>query len=225
MRVLIVEDNPELGQLLRAGIEVAGFSADVLDQGGDALEALSHMTYDAVILDLGLPDINGLDLLRTLRGAGDTTPILILTARDGIGDRVKGLDAGADDYVLKPFDMDELRARLRALLRRPSGALSVQLACGNLTFDTVQRQIAVDGRQVPLSKRESELLEYMMQRAGTVIRKQAIEENLYGLEDIGSRNSVEALLSRLRRKLIDAGSTAEFHTIRGVGYMIMALPA
>lgn len=220
MRVLIVEDSADLAALVKAGLETVGFSADTLALGEDAADAISSVTYDAVVLDIGLPDINGLDLLEQLRQRGDTVPILLLTARDGIGDRVKGLNAGADDYLLKPFAMEELVARLRALLRRPAGTLSVKLQCGNLTFDTVSRQTVVGGKQLPLSKRESEVLEHLMQRAGKVIRKTTLEENLYGFDDSGSRNSVEALLSRLRRKMQSGKATPIVHTVRGVGYML-----
>lgn len=220
MRVLIVEDCPELALLIKAGLETVGFSADTLALAEDAAEAVSSVTYDAIVLDIGLPDISGLDLLSQLRQRGDTLPILILSARDDIGDRVKGLNAGADDYLLKPFAMKELVARLRALLRRPVGALSVKLICGNLTFDSVSRQTVVGGKQLPLSKRESEVLEYLMQRVGKVVRKSTLEENLYGFEDSGARNAVEALLSRLRRKLQSGKATPIIHTVRGVGYML-----
>lgn len=221
MRVLLVEDNNELGALTRAGIEAAGFSVDVLRTGADAAEALTAMTYDALVLDLGLPDMNGLDLLRELRADGRTLPVLILTARDGIGDRVKGLNTGADDYLLKPFAMEELVARLHAILRRPNSTLAVELTFGNLVFDTVTRETLAGGEPVPLSKRESEVLEFLLRRAGRVVRKTTIEESLYGFEDEGSRNSVEALLSRLRRKLQASGSGPLIHTVRGVGYMLM----
>ena len=221
MRVLLVEDNVQLGALTTAGVEAAGFSVDHLRTGADAAEALTAMPYDAMVLDLGLPDMNGLDLLRRLRSDGQNLPVLILTARDGIGDRVKGLNTGADDYLLKPFAMEELVARLHAILRRPNAQLSVELSFGNLQFDTVSRQTLADGEPVFLSKRESEVLEFLMRRAGKVVRKSTIEESLYGFDDEGSRNSVEALMSRLRRKLQAAGSKPLIHTIRGVGYMLM----
>lgn len=221
MRVLLVEDNTQLATLTRTGVEAAGFSVDALRNGADAIEALSTIPYDAMVLDIGLPDINGLDLLRKVRADGRTLPVLILTARDGIGDRVKGLNTGADDYLLKPFAMEELVARLHAILRRPNNPLSVELSYGNLTFDTVSRQTLADGVPVLLSKRESEVLEYLMRRAGRVVRKATIEESLYGFDDEGSSNSVEALLSRLRRKLQAGGAGPVIHTIRGVGYMLM----
>jgi len=220
MRVLVVEDNVQLAALIKAGIEAAGFSADTLGTGGDALEALSGIPYDAVVLDRGLPDVDGLKLLRDLRDEGQSVPVLILTARDGIGDRVEGLDAGADDYLLKPFAMEELLARLRAILRRPVGSLAVELQCGNLAFDTVSREARADDVPLLLSRRESEVLEHMMRRAGRVVRKTAIEESLYGYADEGSSNAVEALLSRLRRKLQAGGALPTIHTIRGVGYMM-----
>jgi DNA-binding response OmpR family regulator len=178
------------------------------------------MPYEAVILDLGLPDMDGLAFLRQARKRGAILPVLILTARDGVGDRVTGLDSGADDYLLKPFAMEELVARLRALLRRPGRALSLELRCGNLLFDTISRQAAVAHKALTLSKRESEVLEVLMRRAGHVVRKTVIEESLYGFEDEGSSNSVEAVISRLRRKLRAGGADAAIATIRGVGYML-----
>jgi len=220
MRVLLIEDNRQLAAAILQGIEAAGFSADALTTGAEGLAALEAMPYDAAVLDLGLPDMDGLAVLRQARKAGTTLPMLILTARDGVGDRVAGLDGGADDYLLKPFAMEELVARLRALLRRPGQPLSQELRCGNLLFDSLSRQAAVAGGAVTLSKREGEVLEQLMRRAGHVVRKTVLEESLYGFDDQGSRNSVEALLSRLRRKLIAGGADARIVTIRGVGYML-----
>lgn len=220
MRVLLVEDNRELAAATQQGIEAAGFSADAVATAADGLSALEAIPYEAVILDLGLPDMDGLAFLRQARKRGAILPVLILTARDGIGDRVTGLDSGADDYLLKPFAMEELVARLRALLRRPGRALSLALHCGNLLFDTVSRQAAIADATVTLSKREAEVLEELMRRAEHVVRKTALEESLYGFDDEGSSNSVEALMSRLRRKLLAAGADATIVTIRGVGYML-----
>src|SRR5579883_1889356 len=160
------------------------------------------MTYDAIILDLGLGDGDGLSLLRSLRGRGVSMPVLILTARDGLEDRVIGLDSGADDYVLKPFHMPELVSRVRALLRRPNAALGVRLEFGNLMFDTSHRQVTVGGRVVPLSIRELALLELLLRQA-----------------ELGS-NALEVLVHRLRRKLQDARATLQIHTLRGVGYLL-----
>lgn len=219
-----MEDNGRLAALTRSGLVAAGFSVDAFGTGCDAEEALSGLSYDAVVLDLGLPDMSGVELLRRLRAAGSSLPVLILTARDSLRDRVDGLDNGADDYLLKPFAMEELVARLRAVMRRPGNALSVRLACGALAFDTVSRRAIVCGLELALSRREGEVLEYLMRKAGRVVRKQAIEASLYGFESDGSSNSVEVVVSRLRRKLSGAAGSPTIHTIRGVGYMLSGPP-
>ena len=220
MRILLVEDMTDLAEAVTKGLENSGFSVDAVGTAGDALASAETMLYDLIILDLGLPDMNGLDCLRLLRGQGKNTPVLILTARDGIDDRVTGLDAGADDYLLKPFAMPELIARLRALLRRPGSSLGLMLNCDNLNFDSVARQTAVNGVVVPLSRREMDMLEQLLRRVGNVVPKTVIEDRLYGYDDAGSSNSIEVLLSRLRKKLTAAGADCSIHTVRGVGYML-----
>jgi DNA-binding response OmpR family regulator len=184
------------------------------------LAAASSISYDAIILDLGLPDRDGLEVISELRAQAKRIPVLILTARDGIDDRVKGLDCGADDYLLKPFAMKELAARLRALLRRPGGPLGATINIGNISLDTTTRQIKVDGRVVAISRRELDALELLMRRADQVVPKRLFEDSVYGLSDEVVPNTIEALISRLRRRLETIEARVFIHTLRGVGYLL-----
>ena len=220
MRILLIEDNDRLLQFLVAGLRSGGLTADGFGTLAEAEAALDTVAYDAVVLDLNLPDGDGLDLLRRLRARGSSVPVLVLTARDGIDDRVRGLDAGADDYLLKPFAIKELQARIRALLRRPGHCLGVVLSCGDVTLDTTTRQVAVADQVVPLSPRETEMLEHLLRRNGRVVPKRALEESLYGFQDDVSSNIVEAVVSRLRKRLSQVGARVVIHTLRGVGYML-----
>ncbi|TCS62080.1 response regulator [Varunaivibrio sulfuroxidans] len=220
MRVLLVEDNLRLAASVQKGLEREGFTVDALGTMADAEAALNAATFDVVALDLGLPDGDGIDLLLQMRAKGDSTPVLILTARDGVGDRVRGLNSGGDDYLLKPFAMEEVVARMRALLRRPGGALGLTLHAGNLFFDTTAREVRVDTRTIGISRREMGVLEQLMRRAGRVVPKDVLEEKLYGFEDDVSSNSVEAHISRLRKRLNNAGASVSIHTLRGVGYLL-----
>jgi DNA-binding response OmpR family regulator len=220
VRLLAIEDERELVELTAAALGRAGFAVDIAGSLAEAEEAIAVMAYDAIILDLGLGDGDGLSLLRALRGRGASVPVLILTARDALEDRVTGLDSGADDYVLKPFHMPELISRVRALLRRPNAALGVRLEVGNLVFETAHRQVTVGGRILPLSIRELTLLELLLRRAERVVTRETIEQSLYSFEaDLGS-NALEVLVHRLRRKLQDAEATLQIHTLRGVGYLL-----
>lgn len=222
MRLLLIEDNSRLGGLIRDGLTKDGLAVDwqqTLEDGEATLEAA---TFDLVLLDLGLPDGDGLDLIRRLRRASDTIPILVLTARGGLSDRITGLDAGADDYLVKPFDITELAARCRALLRRPVQGLTPVLSVGKLTFDTSTRQAAHDGALIELSRREAGLLEVLMRRAGAVLTKQALEEAVYDFNEPVTPNAVEVAISRLRRRLDDAGVKDILHNVRGIGYMLKA---
>jgi DNA-binding response OmpR family regulator len=222
MRLLLIEDNERLGQLIRDGLTKNGLAVDwqqTLEDGEATLEAAA---FDLLLLDLGLPDGDGLDLIRRLRRASDTIPILVLTARGGLRDRITGLDAGADDYLIKPFDISELSARCRALLRRPVQGLTPVLSVGKLTFDTSSRQAAYDGAQIELSRREAGLLEVLMRRAGAVLTKQALEDAVYDFNEPVTPNAVEVGISRLRRKLDDAGAKDLLHNVRGVGYIVKA---
>lgn len=220
MRLLLIEDETALLDLVQRSLVRAGFTVDVAGTAEEARDALAASRYDAMILDLGLPDEDGLTLLRELRAGRDSTPVLILTARDGVEDRVAGLNSGADDYLLKPFAIDELVARLKALLRRPNGALGVVLEAGNISFDTIGRTVTIDGRALPLTAREMALLENLLRRAGRVVPKRHLEERIYGFDDEVTPNSLEVLLHRLRRKLTGSGFSGEIHTVRGVGYLL-----
>ncbi|MEK9969725.1 MAG: response regulator transcription factor [Ferrovibrio sp.] len=220
MRLLLIEDETALLDLVQRSLVRAGFAVDVAATAEQARDALAASRYDAMILDLGLPDEDGLTILRELRSKRDTTPVLILTARDGVDDRVAGLNSGADDYLLKPFAVDELVARLKALLRRPNGALGMVLEAGNISFDTIGRTVAIDGRAIPLTAREMALLENLLRRVGRVVPKRHLEERIYGFDDEVTPNSLEVLLHRLRRKLSGSGFSGEIHTVRGVGYLL-----
>lgn len=224
MRLLVIEDEPELGTLLRAALERGGFAVDLAESLAEARDFFAIVPYDAAILDLSLPDGDGIALLREMRRAGAALPILILTARDGPEDRVLGLDSGADDYLVKPFHMPELVARIRALLRRPNAALGITLTLGNLALDTVGRQVRVGPQDITFTPRETSMLEILLRQQGSVVVREILEQRLYSLDrELGS-NALEVLVHRLRRRLQEAGATPVIHTIRGVGYL-MAEPA
>jgi len=199
-------------------VRQAGFSVDWAHDGVQADSALSDYTYDAVLLDLGLPRREGLVVLRNLRKRGETLPVMVLTARDTVEDRVKGLDAGSDDYLLKPFSLDELLARLRALLRRSNGLADTQIRIGRLNFDSVSRQARVDDASLVLSARELEVLEILLNHRGRVTAKEAIADRLTGWDDGVGENAVEVYIHRLRRKL--DGSGVVIRTLRGLGYLL-----
>ena len=222
MRLLIVEDESELAALVAAALRKAGLIADVVGTLEDALTATAAVDYDAAVLDLGLPDGDGTALLRALHDRQSGTSVLVLTARDALESRVAGLDAGADDYLLKPFHTEELLARVRALLRRPRGPLATRLALGNVAFDPASREAEVATRPVALPRRELALLELLLRRAGRVVTREVIESQIYGFEDEVGPNALEVQVHRLRRRLAEAGATVTIHTLRGVGYMIEA---
>lgn len=201
-------------------IRQAGFAVDWAQDGVQAESALSGYGYDAMLLDLGLPKREGLEVLLHLRKRGDTLPVMILTARDTVEDRVRGLDVGADDYLLKPFSLDELLARLRALLRRASGKADTQIRIGRLGFDSVKRQACVDDTPLVLSARELEVFEILLSHAGRVTAKEAIADRLTGWDEGVGDNAVEVYIHRLRRKLV--GSGVLIRTLRGLGYLLEA---
>jgi len=199
-----------------------GFAVEAFGRGKEALAAAAGTSYDAVILDLGLPDIDGMEFLRTLRaGSHMPVPVVILTARDGLEDRIGGLNAGADDYLVKPFDLTELDARLRAVLRRPGPRQGRVYALGPLSFDTVSRTAQVDGSMLDLTRREGALLEELLRAPGKVVAKDMLEDRLYALEDAGSANALEAAVSRLRKKLTAANPQLRIETKRGIGYRLV----
>jgi DNA-binding response OmpR family regulator len=220
MRLLLIEDNERFAALLKRGLTAAGFVVDILGTAGEATQALRANRFEIVILDLGLPDADGVELLEEIRRGGDATPVLILTARGSLKDRVTGLGSGADDYLVKPFALEELVARLRALLRRPGNLLGLTLSLGNLSLDTAGRQAFVAGQPIMLSPREVAVLEHLLRRGGRVVGKTLLESNLYGMaHEVGS-NAVEVYVHRLRRRLAELGASVEIHTLRGVGYLI-----
>jgi len=220
VRILVVEDEARIAELVKRALEAEGFAVDVVRLCQDAHEALSVTAYDAGILDLGLPDGDGVALLSELRASGNRVPILLLTARDAVEDRVLGLDTGADDYLVKPFAMSELIARTKALLRRPGGALGILLKSGNIVFDTIGRDVRVGQTSLSLQRRESAILEHLMRRLGRVVPKAVLEEKVYGIDDELESNAIPVHVHHLRRKLLEAGANAEIHTVRGVGYLL-----
>lgn len=220
MRLLLVEDDTLLGRGVVAGLAQSGLAVDWVQTGGDADAALATTTYDAVILDLGLPDQDGLALLRQRRAAGDKTPVLVLTARDTIAERVSGLDAGGDDYMVKPFDLDELKARLRALMRRATGEAAPVLRNGRVVLDPAARSVTLDGEPVALSNREFAALQGLMTHVGRVLTRSQLEEKLYGWGEEIDSNAVEVHIHNLRRKLFPD----VVRTMRGVGYVVPARP-
>lgn len=219
-RILVVEDNERLAGLIADGLAAQGHVCDAVTSLGAATDALRDAPFDGIVLDLGLPDGDGIDWMRARRAP--RPPILVLTARDALEDRIRGLDAGADDYLPKPFAMSELAARLRALLRRPGTRQDAQLTLGNVTFDPASQRVSIGGMTLELTRREAALIELLMRRADQVVRRSVIESSLYTFDEAVTPNAVEANVSRLRRKLEDAGADLELHTIRGVGYMARA---
>jgi two-component system OmpR family response regulator/two-component system response regulator QseB len=216
MRALVVEDDAQLGDALQAGLRQRGVAVDWVRDGPAADLALATETYAVVVLDLGLPGHSGLEVLRRLRGRRNAVPVLILTARDTVQDRITGLDAGADDYLVKPFDLGELAARLRALVRRASGTASPVIAVGALTLDPATREVTYRGESRQLSAREFALLQELMLSAGRVLTREQLESRLYPWgEEVGS-NAIDVHIHHLRRKL----SPGVVQTLRGVGFMM-----
>ncbi|HET9265187.1 MAG TPA: response regulator [Vicinamibacterales bacterium] len=216
MRVLIVEDDPLLGDALAAGLKQRGFVADWVQDGREAQTAVRTEPFAALVLDLGLPGLSGLELLRSERARGNKVPVLILTARDAVQDRITGLDNGADDYVVKPTDLDELAARLRALVRRSKGEPAPLLSVGQLLLDPAARTVTLDGHVVDLQPREFTLLQELMLNAGRVLSREQLEERMYRWGEAVESNAVEVHVHHVRRKL---GANV-VKTIRGVGYVM-----
>lgn len=216
MRLLLIEDDEMVGKSLQQGLVHAGFSVDWIRDGRQAELALIHGIHDLAILDLGLPHVDGMTVLRTMRSRGNLMPVIIASARDTVRDKIAGLEAGADDYVLKPFDLDELIARVRALLRRHAGSGLPVLCSGDMTLDPARRVVMVDGERVDLSAREFGVLEALMQRPGTVLSREKLEESLYGWGEEIASNAIEVHVYNLRRKI----GTERIRNIRGVGYRI-----
>jgi DNA-binding response OmpR family regulator len=220
MRLLIVEDNEELAELLAKGLQAAGYQADILSTVEDARSVLGRTFYAALILDLGLPDGDGLELLRGIRQQNNPIPVMVLTARGGLQDRVHGLRGGADDYLVKPFALEELIARLEAQLRRPGHLLDSNLRIANLEFDTQNRQASIDDRPQLFSAREIAVLELLMRSKGRVVSKKQVEDHIFGHSGDVASNAIEVYVHRLRKQLSERGAKVQVHTIRGVGYLI-----
>ncbi|TAL21537.1 MAG: response regulator [Nitrospirae bacterium] len=216
MRLLLVEDDTLLGDGVRAGLRQAGYTVDWCKEGRAAQRALESESYALMVLDLGLPQLSGLDLLAWLRQKGESLPVLILTARDTVADRVKGLDSGADDYLIKPFDLEELTARIRALLRRHGGRAAPLISRDKLTLDPAAHVVTLDNQPVDLAPREFAILQALLENAGRVLSRERLEQILYGWGEEVESNAVEVHIHHLRRKL---GATL-IRTIRGVGYVI-----
>ena len=220
MRILVVEDDPLLADGLQAGLRQAGFDVDLALDGVAANLALGTHDYAAVVLDLGLPRLGGLDVLKKLRAGASAVPVLILTARDRVEDRIKGLDSGADDYVVKPVDLDELAARLRALVRRSKGEAAPVLQVGALRLDPAARQVTFRGERVELQAREFAMLHELMLNAGRVLSREQLVERLYAWGEEIESNAIEVHVHHLRRKL----APEVIRTVRGVGYLMPRQP-
>jgi len=217
MRLLLVEDDAMIGESVAAGLRLAGHAVDWVQDGRAAEAALAAPGHDLVLLDLGLPRKAGLDVLKGLRAGGSDLPVLIITARDAVTDRIAGLDAGADDYLVKPFDLDELAARIRAVARRHAGRAAPVIEYGALRFDPATRQASVGGAVVALAARELAVLEALLERPGAVLSRAQLEERLYGWREEIESNTVEVHIHALRRKL----GAGLIRTLRGVGYMLV----
>lgn len=216
MRLLLVEDDPIIGDGIRRGLRQDGFAVDWVRDGDEGGLALANQVYDLLLLDLGLPGRPGLDLLRDLRQSGSDLPVVILTALDAVAERIAGLDAGADDYLVKPFDLDELAARIRAVLRRRQGRAMPLLVHGALQLNPATHEISWHGEPVTLSSREFRLLEALLERPGAVLSRARLEERLYGWGEEVESNAVEVYVHNLRKKL----GAEVIRTVRGVGYLL-----
>jgi DNA-binding response OmpR family regulator len=223
LKILLIEDHAALREMVAGHLTGRGFAVDEAASAEDARAALAVTSYDALVLDLGLPDADGIRLLEeTRRRTGGTVPVIIVTARDALDDRVRGLNAGADDYVVKPFDLVELEARLRAVLRRPGGREDMTLHCGALNLNTVSREASVGGAVLDLTRREAALLEELLRARGRIVVKDALEDRIYALGEDVTSNALEAVVSRLRRKLAAAKAGVQLDARRGIGYRLVA---
>ena len=220
MRVLVVEDEPTIANFIRQGLTEAGFAVDVARDGEEGRYYAHAAEYDVLVLDIMLPKVNGLDLLRRLRDEGWKTPTLMLTARDTVENRVEGLDAGADDYLVKPFAFPELLARVRALLRRPPMQSGTVMQIGDLRMDTARHLVERNGRSIELSPREFAILEYLMRHPNQVLSRTQIGEHVWNFDFYNESNVVDVYIGYLRRKLDKDSSDSLIHTVRGVGYRI-----
>ena len=222
MRVLVVEDEQDLNLLLRKVLTKAGYTVDGCLDGEDAALHLLGAEYDAVILDVMMPKKDGYTLVQEIRSQGIDTPVLFLTARDSVADRVRGLDLGADDYLIKPFDFDELLARIRAMTRKHVGLRTNLLTIGDLTMDIEQRRVTRGGEEIPLLPKEFSILEYLIRNKEKVLSREQIEDQIWNYEYSGSSNNVDGYMSRLRKKIDEGREQKLIHTMRGMGWVIRA---
>lgn len=220
MRILVVEDAVDMNRLIVKMLKKAGYSVDSCYNGEEAKDYLLGATYDGIILDVMMPKLNGYELLAELREKRNETPVLFLTARDAIADRVKGLDLGADDYLIKPFDFDELLARIRAMTRKHAGNRSNQFNVGDLTVDIERRTVYRSGREITLLPKEFSILEYLIRNKGVVLSREQIENQIWNYEYSGNSNNVDGYMSRLRKKIDGDAPNKIIHTIRGVGWVL-----
>ena len=216
MRVLLVEDDKALGEGLRLGLRQEGYTVDWLQDGVSAVHALLSEEFDLLVLDLGLPRLDGIQVLRQLRASGSALPVLILTARDATEDRIAGLDAGADDYLVKPLDLDELKARLRALLRRSAGRAQVLIEHAGICLDPASQQVSYLGKPVPMTPKEYLLLHELLSQPGKVLTRERLAQSLYGWDEEAESNTLEVHIHHLRKKLF----SGLIRTVRGVGYLV-----
>jgi two-component system response regulator MprA len=222
-RLLVVDDDPDVRDSLGRALRCAGYAVTTAVHGADALDSLARRPVDLIVLDVLMPIVDGFDACRRLRARGDATPVLVLTARDGIDDRVLGLEAGADDYLVKPFALRELLARVRALLRRSQSRRDV-LGYADLTLDATARRVTRDGQVIPLTRMEFDLLELLLRNAEQVLSYDVITERVWGYDEAPASNALAVFVGFLRRKLEDGGRQRLLHNVRGVGYVIRADP-
>ena len=220
MRILVVEDEPKLNELITARLRREHYSIDSCLSGDAAMDYLACAQYDLLVLDIMLPGISGLELLRSLRGRGDKTPVLLLTALDSIPDRVSGLDSGADDYLVKPFAFDELLARIRVLLRRSAGSVSNVYTLADLTVDCDARKVKRGETNISLSAKEFAILEYLIRNSGIVLSRERISNHIWNYDYEGGSNIVDVYIRYLRKKIDDGFEKKLIHTVRGVGYVL-----
>lgn len=220
MRILFAEDERDLNHIITKKLTSQGYSVDSVYDGEEAIDILSYTDYDAVILDIMMPKADGFAVLRALRSKGKNTPVLFLTARDSVQDRVAGLDSGANDYLVKPFSVEELLARIRAMTRTAFGVSDSLLSVGDLTMDTAAKVVKRGGKEIPLSAKEYALLEYLMHNAGIVLSREKIENHIWNFDYEGGTNVVDVYIRYLRKKIDDGRETKLIHTVRGAGYVL-----
>lgn len=220
MRILFAEDERDLNHIITKKLTSQGYSVDSVYDGEEAIDILSYTDYDAVILDIMMPKADGFAVLRALRGAGKNTPVLFLTARDSVQDRVAGLDSGANDYLVKPFSVEELLARIRAMTRTAFGVSDSLLSVGDLTMDTAAKVVKRGGKEIPLSAKEYALLEYLMHNAGIVLSREKIENHIWNFDYEGGTNVVDVYIRYLRKKIDEGYDKKLIHTVRGRGYVL-----